>query len=99
MLATELLFVYIYCLVDDAIKAGALLIPRRPGPAPACTDAELLTIALVQEASGSRPGLAASPSPLAKQGRTSLFHGSAAAAGARSGHESEFASALQSACG
>ena len=34
MLATELLFVYIYCLVDDAIKAGALLIPRRPGPAP-----------------------------------------------------------------
>ena len=32
MLATELLFVYVYCLVDDAIKAGALLIPRRPGP-------------------------------------------------------------------
>jgi hypothetical protein len=48
MLETELLFVYIYCLVDDAIKAGALLIPRRPGPAPACTDAELLTIALVR---------------------------------------------------
>jgi hypothetical protein len=23
MLATELLFVYVYCLVDDAIKAGA----------------------------------------------------------------------------
>jgi Transposase DDE domain len=48
MLATELLFVYVYCLVDDAIKAGVLLIPRRPGPAPACTDAELLTIALVR---------------------------------------------------
>ena len=32
MLATELLVVYVYCLVDDAIKAGALLIPRRPGP-------------------------------------------------------------------
>ena len=48
MLATELLFVYIYCLVDDAIKAGTLLFPRRPGPAPACTDAELLTIALVR---------------------------------------------------
>jgi len=48
MLATELLFVYVYCLVDDAIKAGALLIPRRPGPAPACTDAELLTIAVVR---------------------------------------------------
>jgi hypothetical protein len=34
MLATELLFVYVYCLVDDAIKAGALLIPRRPGMIP-----------------------------------------------------------------
>src|SRR6266581_915322 len=54
MLATELLFVYIYCLVDDAIKAGALLIPRSPGPAPACTDAELLTIALVRNLLGRR---------------------------------------------
>lgn len=54
MLATELLFVYIYCLVDDAIKAGTLLIPRRPGPAPACTDAELLTIALVRHLLGRR---------------------------------------------
>ena len=52
MLATELLFVYIYCLVDDAIKAGALLIPHRPGPVPACTDAELLTIALVRHLLG-----------------------------------------------
>ena len=54
MLATELLFVYIYCLVDDAIKAGVLLIPRRPGPAPACTDAELLAIALVRHLLGRR---------------------------------------------
>jgi hypothetical protein len=54
MLATELLFVYIYCLVDDGIKAAALLIPRRPGPAPACTDAELLTIALVRHLLGRR---------------------------------------------
>jgi Transposase DDE domain len=54
MLATELLFVYVYCLVDDAIKAGALLIPRRPGPAPACTDAEVLTIALVRHLLGRR---------------------------------------------
>src|SRR5512133_3977252 len=54
MLATELLFVYIYCLVDDAIKAGALLIPRRPGPAPACTDAELLAVALVRHLLGRR---------------------------------------------
>ncbi len=54
MLATELLFVYVYCLVDDAIKGGTLLIPRRPGPAPACTDAELLTIALVRHLPGRR---------------------------------------------
>jgi hypothetical protein len=54
MLATELLFVYVYCLVDDAIKTGALLIPRRPGPAPDCTDAELLTIALVRHLLGRR---------------------------------------------
>ena len=47
MLATELLFVYVYCLIDDAIKAGVLSIPRRPGPAPACTHAERLTIAVV----------------------------------------------------
>ncbi len=54
MLATELLFVYVYCLVDDAIKAGVLSIPRRPGPAPACTDAELLAIALVRRLLGRR---------------------------------------------
>jgi hypothetical protein len=54
MLTTELLFVYAYCLVDDAIKAGVLSIPRRPGPAPACTDAELLTIALVRHLLGRR---------------------------------------------
>ena len=54
MLATELLFVYIYSLVDDAIKVGVLSIPRRPGPAPACTDAELLTIALVRHLLGRR---------------------------------------------
>jgi len=54
MLATELLFVYVYCLVDDAIKAGVLSIPRRPGPAPACTDAELLTIAVVRHLLGRR---------------------------------------------
>jgi hypothetical protein len=54
MLATELLFVYIYCLVDDAIKAGVVLIPRRPGPVPACTDAGLVTIALVRHLLGRR---------------------------------------------
>ena len=54
MLAAELPFVCICCLVDDAIKAGVLLIPRRPGPAPACTDAELLCIALVRHLPGRR---------------------------------------------
>ena len=54
MLATELLFVYVYCLIDDAIKAGVLSIPRRPGPAPACTDAELLTIAVARYLLGRR---------------------------------------------
>ena len=54
MLTTELLFVYVYCLVDDAIKAGVLVIPRRPGPAPACTDAELLAIAVVRHLLGRR---------------------------------------------
>ncbi|MGH3194871.1 MAG: hypothetical protein ACRDNT_02820, partial [Streptosporangiaceae bacterium] len=54
MLATELLFVYVYCLIDDAMKAGVLVIPRRPGPVPACTDAELLTIAVVRHLLGRR---------------------------------------------
>jgi Transposase DDE domain len=54
MLATELLFVYVYCLVDDAIKTGVLSIPRRRGPAPACTDGELLTIAVVRHLPGRR---------------------------------------------
>jgi hypothetical protein len=54
MLATELLSVYVYCLVDDAIKADVLSIPRRPGPAPAGADAELLTIALVRHLLGRR---------------------------------------------
>lgn len=54
MLATELLFVCVYCLVDDATKADALLIPRRPGPAPDCTDGEVLTITLVRHLLGRR---------------------------------------------
>jgi DDE family transposase len=34
MLATELLFACVYCLIDNAIKAGVLSIPRRPAPTP-----------------------------------------------------------------
>ena len=45
MLPTEELFVYVYVLVHDLILAGPVRIPRRPGPVPACTDAELLAIA------------------------------------------------------
>jgi hypothetical protein len=48
MLPTEDLFVYVYVLVDDAIGSGAIAIVPRPGPAPRCTDAELLAVTLVR---------------------------------------------------
>ena len=54
MLPTEDLFVYVYVLVDDAISSRAIAIPARPGPAPACSDAELLAIALVRHLLGRR---------------------------------------------
>src|SRR5256885_1736587 len=54
MLPTEDLFVYVYVLVDDAIGSRAVAIAPRPGPAPACTDAELLAIALVRHLLGRR---------------------------------------------
>jgi len=54
MLPTEDLFVYVYVLVDDAIGSGAVTIAPRPGPAPACTDAELLAIALARHLLGRR---------------------------------------------
>ena len=54
MLPTEDLFVHVYVLVDDAIGSGAIAIPPRPGPAPACSDAELLAIALVRHLLGRR---------------------------------------------
>ncbi len=54
MLATELLFVYVYVWIDDAIADGVLAIPPRPGPTPACSDAELLTIAIVRHLLGRR---------------------------------------------
>jgi len=54
MLPTEDLFVYTYVLVDDAICSGAIVIAARPGPAPACTDAELLAVALVRHLLGRR---------------------------------------------
>lgn len=48
MLPLADLFVHVYVLVDDAIQHGAVPIPPRPGPIPACTDSELLTLALVR---------------------------------------------------
>jgi hypothetical protein len=54
MLPTEDLFVYVYVLIDDAIGSGAVAIAPRPGPAPACTDAELLAVALVRHLLGRR---------------------------------------------
>ncbi len=54
MLPTEDLFVYVYVLVDDAIGSRVIAIAPRPGPAPACSDAELLAIALVRHLLGRR---------------------------------------------
>jgi Transposase DDE domain len=54
MLPLADLFVHVYVLVDDALKSGAAPVPPRPGPAPACTDAEVLTIALVRHVLGRR---------------------------------------------
>lgn len=52
MMPTADLFVHVYVLVDDALRRGAVPVPRRPGPAPACTDAEVLTVALVRHLLG-----------------------------------------------
>lgn len=54
MLPTEDLFVHLYVLVDDAVIDGAVAIPPRPGPVPACSDAEVLTVALARHLLGRR---------------------------------------------
>jgi len=46
------LFVHVYVLVDDALADGLVAVPRRPGPAPACSDAEVLTIVVVRHLLG-----------------------------------------------
>jgi hypothetical protein len=51
---TEDLFVYVYALIHDLMLIGAIAVPARPGPAPACSDAELLAIALVRHLLGRR---------------------------------------------
>jgi Transposase DDE domain len=54
MLPLSDLFVQVYVVVDEAIQRGAVPIPRRPGPAPACSDAEVLTLAVVRQLLGHR---------------------------------------------
>jgi len=54
MLPTGDLFVYVYVLIDDLVAARIIAIPPRPGPAPACSDAELLAIAQVCHLLGRR---------------------------------------------
>jgi Transposase DDE domain len=54
MLPTEDLFVYVYVLIHDLTGAGAIAIPARPGPEPACSDTELLTVAMVRHLLGRR---------------------------------------------
>ena len=54
MLPTEELFVYVYVLVHDLMLSRAVVVPGRPGPAPACSDAELLAIAVVRHLLGRR---------------------------------------------
>jgi IS5 family transposase len=54
MLPTEDLFVYVYILIHDLVIAGKIAVPARPGPAPACSDAELLAIAVVRHLLGRR---------------------------------------------
>jgi hypothetical protein len=48
MLPLADLFLHAYVWVDDQLAAGEVPVPRRPGPAPGCSDAEVLAIALVR---------------------------------------------------
>ena len=48
MMALADLFVHVYVLIDDALRDGSVPVPPRPGRPPACSDAEVLTLALVR---------------------------------------------------
>jgi hypothetical protein len=54
MLPTEDLFVHVYVLIHDLMLAGHIAVPRRRGPRPACSDAELLAITVVRHLLGRR---------------------------------------------
>ena len=61
MLPGEELFLYVHVLIHDLMPCGAIVVPDRPGPPPACTDAELLAIAIVQHLLGRRSEAGSSP--------------------------------------
>ena len=48
MLALADLFVEVYVRIDDVLQSRTVVIPSRPGTRPACSDAEVLTIAVVR---------------------------------------------------
>ncbi len=54
MLPIEDLFACVYVMIDDMVAARIIAIPSRRGPAPACSDAELLAIAEVCHLLGRR---------------------------------------------
>ena len=49
-MTTEDLLIVLFCAVDDWVQAHGL--PRRPDPAPACADSEVLTFAVAREVVG-----------------------------------------------
>jgi hypothetical protein len=49
-MTTEDLLIVLFCAVDDWVQQHG--IPRRPGPAPACADSEVLTFAVAREVLG-----------------------------------------------
>jgi DDE family transposase len=46
------LFVHVYVWIDDALGDGTVPVPPRAGPPPNCSDAEVLTVALVRHLLG-----------------------------------------------
>ncbi|HZU07595.1 MAG TPA: transposase [Chloroflexota bacterium] len=54
MLALDEVVVQVFVRIDDALQAGTVPVPRRPGPRPACADSEVLTVAVVRHLLGRR---------------------------------------------
>jgi Transposase DDE domain len=49
-MTTEDLLIVLFCAIDDWVRGHG--VPRRPGPAPACADSEVLTFAVARELLG-----------------------------------------------